>query len=191
MTESPALTGDMAIVYLPDLDEQYAIKSCNIVAKSSIGLAFKNGSELVEVDGDHDSTTVAVSLLQQIQGAIGVAQSVEQARIQHNSKALGAGQTGAKAAKADTGAKWPAAGLATCGAQLDQARRLSPEQAVGELRRAGGPAGRLRLAGEAGAADGRFRGFQAPYNDQRPGEVGRLAGQGLSSFRVIRRPFPA
>ncbi len=97
-----ALTGDMQIIYLPDLDEQYSIKSCNVFAKSSFGLAFKNGGELVEVDGEHDATTLAVSILQAIQSAIGTAQGVEQARIQREAKTLQAAPPAkGGAAKAD------------------------------------------------------------------------------------------
>jgi hypothetical protein len=81
------------LIYLPDLDEQYVIKSHNALAKSNIGLAFKNGCELTQVEGDHDATTLAVSILQAIQSAIGTAQGVEQARIQQQARILQASPT--------------------------------------------------------------------------------------------------
>jgi hypothetical protein len=89
---TPPLTGDMAILYLPDLDEQYVIKSCNLVAKSAFGLAFRNGSELVEVQGDHDSTAFPLALLQQVQKAIAAAQGVEEQRAAQQLKSLKATQ---------------------------------------------------------------------------------------------------
>ena len=85
---TPPLTGDIGILYLPDLDEQYVIKSCSFVSKTAFGLAFRNGSELTEVQGDHDSTALPLAILQQIQKAIGTAQGVEQQRIQQQSKSL-------------------------------------------------------------------------------------------------------
>jgi hypothetical protein len=102
-SSAAGLKGDMDIVYLPDLDEQYVIKSCNVMAKNAFGLAFKNGSELVEVQGEHDSTTLALSLLQQIENAIGTAQGVEQARIQREAKQLQAQQQRPSGGRMDLG----------------------------------------------------------------------------------------
>ena len=64
------LTGAIQVIYLPDLDEQYVIKSKNWLAKSSFALAFRNGSELTEVDAEHDATTVTIALLDLLQQAI-------------------------------------------------------------------------------------------------------------------------
>jgi hypothetical protein len=89
---SASLQGTMEVLYLPDLDEQYVIKSKNILAKSAFGLAFKNGCELTEVQGEHDATTLTLSILEQIQGAISTAQGVEQARIQQQGRILQARQ---------------------------------------------------------------------------------------------------
>jgi hypothetical protein len=91
-TAGAALKGKMEVLYLPDLDEQYAIKSKNFLAKSAFGLAFKNGCELTEVQGEHDATTLTIAILNQIQAAIGAAQGVEQARIQQQAKLLQANQ---------------------------------------------------------------------------------------------------
>jgi hypothetical protein len=100
---APPLTGDMEVVYLPDLDEQYVVKSCNWLAKSAFGLAFKNGSELTEVQGEHDSTTLTLSILEQIQGAIDTAKGVEEARIQREAKTIQAQQPKPAGAKSDLG----------------------------------------------------------------------------------------
>lgn len=96
---APALVGDIGIIYLPDLDEQYVIKSRNCMSKTAFGLAFRNGSELAEVQGEHDSTALPLAILQQIQNAIATAQGVEQQRIQQQSKAS-KGTTGGGSAQA-------------------------------------------------------------------------------------------
>jgi len=80
------LKGDFEIVYLPDLDEQYVIKSKNHLAKTAIGLSFQDGSQLNQVQGEHDSTTLAVSLLEQVDKAIGAAQGVAQKQIERQTK---------------------------------------------------------------------------------------------------------
>jgi hypothetical protein len=82
------LPADFAIqiFYLPDLDEQYAIKSKNLLAKSTFALAFRNGTELTEVDAEHDATTVTIALLDLLQTAIGTASQVAQTKIQQDAK---------------------------------------------------------------------------------------------------------
>lgn len=80
-----ALTGNLQIVYLPDLDEQYVIQSKNCLAKTNFALTFANGTELTQVDGDHDATTLTVELLSQIQNAISTASGVAQEEYKHSS----------------------------------------------------------------------------------------------------------
>jgi len=87
------LQGKMQIVYLPDLDEQYVIKSKNCLAKSTIALQFANGTELVQVDGDHDATTVTIALLDQIQNAIEVAGGVIEKQAEVSSKSVESGDS--------------------------------------------------------------------------------------------------
>jgi hypothetical protein len=84
--DKPSLE-NFEIVYLPDMDEQYVVKNCNFLAKSAFALTFKNGTELTDVQGEHDSTTLTVSLLDQVQKAIKAAQGVAQEQIQHDAKA--------------------------------------------------------------------------------------------------------
>lgn len=86
------VAGAMEVLYLPDLDEQYAVKSCNFLGKSSFGLIFRNGGELAQVDGDHDSTPVALALLEQVKNAITQAAGVESERIKKQAKLLEAQQ---------------------------------------------------------------------------------------------------
>ena len=74
------LVGKMQIIYLPDLDEQYVIKSKNWLAKSAFALTFNDDNSLQAVTGNHDATTVTVSLLQQVDKAISAAQGVLGAR---------------------------------------------------------------------------------------------------------------
>lgn len=80
------LTGNMKILYLPDLDEQYVIKSKNVLAKSAFALTFNDDSSLAAVEGNHDATTVTISLLEQVDKAITAAQGVLGAQITQQSK---------------------------------------------------------------------------------------------------------
>ncbi len=91
---TPPLTGDISILYLPDLDEQYVIKSHNCLAKSAFGLAIRYGSELVEVQGEHDSTAVPIAILTQVQNAIAAAVGASKQASQQQ-QAGGGGPAGA------------------------------------------------------------------------------------------------
>jgi hypothetical protein len=80
------LKGNIDVVFLPDFDEQYAVHNCNVLAKSSYGLRFRDGWQLVGVDGKFDSTTVAIALLQTIDSAIQTAQSLATTALDTRSK---------------------------------------------------------------------------------------------------------
>jgi hypothetical protein len=67
---SSSSDGAIKIIYLPDLDEQYAVNNKNFLAKSKYNLQFRDGWELVSVNGDFDSTEVAIELLDTIEQAI-------------------------------------------------------------------------------------------------------------------------
>jgi hypothetical protein len=67
---------DIQIVFLPDLDEQYAIKSCNFVSKTAFNLSFGEGSTLDTVAANHDSTPVALELLRTVDSVIDAAKSL-------------------------------------------------------------------------------------------------------------------
>jgi hypothetical protein len=69
--KSAVVNGPIQIIFLPDMDEQYAIRSENFVSKSDFSLQFRNGWELTDVSGNHDSTPVALELIKTINAARG------------------------------------------------------------------------------------------------------------------------
>lgn len=84
------LRGDVQIVFLPDLDEQYAVHNCNVLSKSAYTLHFKDGWELTDVNGEFDSTAVPLEILNFIDKAITAAKTVALAGVQRQAKLLGA-----------------------------------------------------------------------------------------------------
>jgi hypothetical protein len=78
---SSHLTGDIQIVYLPDMDEQYAIESKNVLSKTAFNLKFQDGWQLSDVYADHDSTPVALELLNTVDQAIDTAKSLALAEM--------------------------------------------------------------------------------------------------------------
>ncbi|GAC1463475.1 MAG: hypothetical protein NVSMB9_01020 [Isosphaeraceae bacterium] len=80
-TKSVNLTGNIDVVFLPDLDEQYAVKSKNFLSKTTFGLVFRNGWELTDVSGEHDSTPVAIELLNTISKAVDSAKTIATAGL--------------------------------------------------------------------------------------------------------------
>lgn len=87
-TKSVNLSGAIDVVFLPDLDEQYAVHNRNVVAKSSYALNFKDGWQLTGVNGEFDSTTVAVELLKTIDTAINTAKTVALAGLDARQRLL-------------------------------------------------------------------------------------------------------
>lgn len=73
--------GEIKIVYLPDFEEQIAVRNHNFLARSSYKLAFQDGWQLTSVDGTHDATEVAVKVLDTVRRAISVAADVEEKRL--------------------------------------------------------------------------------------------------------------
>jgi hypothetical protein len=67
------ITGKVKVVFLPDLDEQYAVNHQNIVATGAYKLIFKDGWQLVSVDGRFDSTQVAVEIVKTVETALSAA----------------------------------------------------------------------------------------------------------------------
>jgi hypothetical protein len=80
--DTVTLEGPIDIVFLPDMDEQYAVHNRNWLAKSSYDLQFKDGWKLEGVDGSFDSTTVAIALLETIDSALSSAKKVALAGIE-------------------------------------------------------------------------------------------------------------
>jgi hypothetical protein len=73
--EPTSLTGKIQIVFLPDLDEQYAVHHCNVMAAGAYKLLFKDGWQLVSVDGEFDATEVATELVKTVEAALKAASS--------------------------------------------------------------------------------------------------------------------
>ena len=55
---------------LPDFEEQYAIKNCNVLAQTQYDFSFSNGM-LVEAAGSYNSTAVPVQILKTVQQLLG------------------------------------------------------------------------------------------------------------------------
>src|SRR5262249_17233135 len=79
--KSVILNGDIDVVFLPDLDEQYAMKSKNFLSKSAFGVVFKDGWQLTDVQAEHDSTPVAIELLNTISKAVDAAKTIATAGL--------------------------------------------------------------------------------------------------------------
>jgi hypothetical protein len=92
----PSNKGKFEIVFMPDLDEQYVVKSRNFLAKTAFRLTFKDGADLTHVGGDHDATTLAVEFLNTIDSAIQATQSIAEA----SAKGPAAGSQAAPSARA-------------------------------------------------------------------------------------------
>ena len=86
--QSSASAGDFEIVFLPDLDEQYAVEHKNCLAESDFKLRFKDGWQLTGVSSDVDNTQVALEVLNTIDTAIESAKSLSVAGIDRQARAL-------------------------------------------------------------------------------------------------------
>lgn len=65
------------VVFLPDFEEQMAIKDCNFLAYGKYNLTFADGWQLAGVSGTWDSTEVPVRVLQSLSNAISAAAAVK------------------------------------------------------------------------------------------------------------------
>lgn len=81
----------MKIIYLPDFEEQMAVRHHNFAAKADIHLSFADGWQLRTVNGSFDSTDLPIKILDTIRKAISAAGAVETKRLQ----LLGGGETAA------------------------------------------------------------------------------------------------
>jgi hypothetical protein len=82
------LDGNIQVVFLPDLDEQYAIHNCNLLSKSAYALNFNDGWQLTDVSGQFDSTAVPLEILNFIDTAIDSAKTVALAAVDREARAL-------------------------------------------------------------------------------------------------------
>src|SRR5262249_10535158 len=75
-------TDSLRVVHLPDFEQQMAVKSCNLLSKSTFSLGFRDGWQLYAVGATHDSTEVPIAILNTIRTAIGAIGEVESKRVQ-------------------------------------------------------------------------------------------------------------
>jgi hypothetical protein len=80
-TKTVNLTGDIDVVFLPDLDEEYAVHNRNFLGQSTYALNFRDGWQLSSVNGEFDSTTVAIEVLNTIDSAVNAAKDIATAGI--------------------------------------------------------------------------------------------------------------
>jgi hypothetical protein len=83
-----SLSGKIQVVFLPDLDEQYAVHNCNLLSKSAYSLNFRDGWALTDVSGEFDSTAVPIQILNFIDSAIDAAKSVGLASVDRMARVL-------------------------------------------------------------------------------------------------------
>jgi hypothetical protein len=83
------LAGNIDVVFLPDLDEQYAVHNCNFLSKSAYALNFQDGWALMDVGGNFDSTPVPLEILNFIDTAITAAKNVALAGVDRQARAAG------------------------------------------------------------------------------------------------------
>jgi hypothetical protein len=88
------LNGNIQVVFLPDLDEQYAVHNCNVLSKSAYALYFRDGWQLSDVTGEFDSTAVPLEILNFIDKAIESAKGVALAGVDRQARILGAADVG-------------------------------------------------------------------------------------------------
>lgn len=97
------LSGSIEVVFLPDLDEQYAVHNKNILSKSAYNLYFRDGWELSDVSGEFDSTVVPIEILNFIDRAIDSAKTVALSGVNQQARLLGASGADARATKQTEG----------------------------------------------------------------------------------------
>jgi hypothetical protein len=87
----PDLAGDIQIVFLPDLDEQYAVHGCNTFSKQAYGLRFEEGWKLTGVNVEQDATPVPLEFLNLISKAIQSARNVAETAVNPKFTSSGSG----------------------------------------------------------------------------------------------------
>jgi hypothetical protein len=69
------------VIFLPDFEEQYAIKNCNFLAKTHYKYTFRNGTTLVSMAGVYDSTDVPIQIVETIKALVTAAGEVAKTRL--------------------------------------------------------------------------------------------------------------
>lgn len=88
VTDTVPLSGMIEVIFLPDMEEQYAIKDVNHLGKNAYSLKIRNGWELTDVSSEHDSTTVAIEILNVVDTAVNSAKTIATAGIDRDAKIL-------------------------------------------------------------------------------------------------------
>lgn len=81
-----AISDEIEIVFLPDLDEQYAVHGQNCMSKQDYKLKFQDGWMLTGVGSNADSTPVAIEILNVVNTAIESARNVGMVRADKTAK---------------------------------------------------------------------------------------------------------
>jgi hypothetical protein len=76
------VTNLIQVVFLPDFEEQYAVKNTNVLAQAKYEYSFANGCTLAEAGGSYNATVVPVAILQTIQKAIGAAGELQKQALE-------------------------------------------------------------------------------------------------------------
>jgi len=69
------------VVFLPDFEEQYAIRNVNVTAKTKYRYTFRNGTDLVTVSGSYDSTAVPIAIVETVGALITAVGEVAKTRL--------------------------------------------------------------------------------------------------------------
>lgn len=78
------------VVFLPDFEEQYAIRNKNILAKTKYQYIFRNGTELASISGSYNSTDVPVAIVETVGSLIKAAGEVAKTAIGNPAALAGA-----------------------------------------------------------------------------------------------------
>lgn len=70
-SDTPASTpnpdpGPFQVIFLPDFEEQYAIRNINIMAKTKYRYTFRNGTDLETVSGSYNATDVPLKIVETV-----------------------------------------------------------------------------------------------------------------------------
>jgi len=81
VTDNPNATNNIQVVFLPDFEEQYAIRNKNVLAKTQYKYAFAHGTELDTAAGTYSAVDVPVKILDTIGNLINAAGALTTQRI--------------------------------------------------------------------------------------------------------------
>jgi hypothetical protein len=74
--------GPFQVVFLPDFEEQYAIRNINVTAKTKYHYTFRNGTDLETVSGTYNAAEVPVKIVETVGALITAVGEVAKTRLQ-------------------------------------------------------------------------------------------------------------